>query len=376
LRRFFVLPLLFGAGVAALGGCPSAPRFRASLLVRVDGEGEAAWENPKAAATAVTLRQNLTRLIREVRRDRLKMLESEDPAAVLQEAIAAKRSGKGRVQVRIYGDSRWELRRICRALLNLWESEGLTGAMPSSGLTGARSSVAAPIEQSKELAMARARAEVEEEERRLYQTRQKVLSDRAELGHRYQQAESAVQDRQRALSAARKEVSSLDVELRRVQSILRKPVPERFRVLGDADVMRLYTEVVETESAMAKEGLAPEVKSQLQITLTRKKQSLDIAQGRFEKEAEAKLAEARDRVAAAEKALDGAVRSRDEVRRNESLLSARLKKSDDEMAWIRAKLRGLREGAGTQEVGRANPDVKVYRIRRVLRPCRVRRLED
>jgi cation transport regulator ChaB len=381
---FLVLATL----ASAAGGCASAPRYRASVLVRLAGEGEAAWENARDAAKAVTLRQNLKRWIREVRRYRLRMLEAEDPALPLREAVvakaddrAAKRDARAEVLVRIYGDSSWELRKLCQALVNFWESEGLMGMRRSSGLAGrTRPPERSARDDATALAAARARAEYEEEERRLYQEKQRLLGEQVDLGRQWQGADARVQEQEKVLLSARKEVATQEQEVRRVQGILRKPPRERYRALEDADVQRLHAEVVEAEQALRQaQGLPQEVRDQVSKVLGRKKEALKNAQARILKEAEGRVGDAREKVTAQERALEAVKRERDDIQKKRGELTARLQQAERGIALARDKVKNLREPAPAPKPPTVEPapaDTKVYRLQRIVRRCRVRRLAD
>jgi hypothetical protein len=166
-------------------------------------------EEAGEAARALRLRQNLTRVALEVRRHKLLMLDADDPVKILQEAVVARAGREGRVEVRIYGDSRPELLQVCKAVLDLWESEGLMGVLPTSGLTGAPAAPAVAPEA------AAAKARLEDEERRLTREKQHVLSEQVVLGTLWQQAEARVNAAEREVLAARKEVADLEAASRR-----------------------------------------------------------------------------------------------------------------------------------------------------------------
>jgi hypothetical protein len=266
--RNVLLSLTFGLlGVGAFSGCSSAPAFRAQALVRVTGKGDRAWQNAREAVSALTLRQNLSRLERDVRRRRLRMLDADDPVAVLQDAVVAKRVGEGKVRVRIYGDQRRELRTLCRALLALWETEGLMGRTPKRGPPRIEDDEPVQVKTSADdrEKNVRARASLEEEQRRLYAEKQKLLSEQVDLGQKWQDAERRSEELNKESTAARKALSAAEIELQRLRALLSKPEQERIAALGDADVMRLHTEVRESEAALQKaSGLPPEIRARVE----------------------------------------------------------------------------------------------------------------
>jgi hypothetical protein len=385
-------PILWLLAIALLaataGGCASAPRYRASVLIRLANDGAQVWENARDAAKAVTLRQNLKRWVREVRRYRLRMLEADDPAQALREAVvakaderAARRDGRAEVLVRIYGDSSWELRKLCQALINLWESEGLVGIRRSSGLAARpRLPRRSAADQATALATARARAEYEEEERRLYLDKQRLLGEQVDLGRQWQAAEARVREQEKGLWAARSELAAQEQEVRRVQGILRKPPAERYRALGDADVQRLHTEVVEAEQVLARsEALPKEVRDQVSKVLGRKREALENAQARILKEAEGRVADAREKVAAQERTLAAVKREREEIQKKRSELAVRLQQTERGIAAARDNTKSMREPAlppRRPTVEPAPAETKIYRLQRIVRRCRVRRLAE
>jgi chromosome segregation ATPase len=369
--------------VASASGCASAPAFRAQAVVLVGGRGEQAWQNAREAASALTLRQNLRRLERDVRRHRLRMLDADDPVAVLQDAVVAKRLRGGRVRVRIYGDARRELRTLCRALLALWETEGLMGRTPKTEPPRVEEEPRARRSASDQVRVARARAELEEEQRRLFGEKQRLLSEQVELGQQWQQAERRVQLLTKQSSEARSAVSQAEMELRRVRGAMQR-AGDRFDAMGDADVLRLHTEVRDAEAALSKaSGLPAEIRARVAQVLERKKKALELAQGRFEKEAETKLNDAKDRLTALERQLDGATRAQSDVRGKRFALESRLKQIEAGLTQSAAKVKAFSAEQDVQRpVVRRPPrrvifeEAKVYRLREVLKPCRVYRLRD
>src|SRR5258706_7148612 len=166
-RFLSVLPVMAMGLGGVLAGCSSAPAFRAQATVLVTGRGERSWENARKAATALTLSQNLRRLEKDVRRRRLRMLDTDDPIAVLKDAIVAKRTGQGKVRLRIYGDLRRELRMLCNAILNLWESEGLIGKAPQVPIPTAVEDEPSPrTSAAQDVHRPRAPAQAEEDQRK------------------------------------------------------------------------------------------------------------------------------------------------------------------------------------------------------------------
>jgi hypothetical protein len=364
---------VLAALAGALAGCPSAPKYRVSAIVRMAGRGDEAWDNARGAVRAVALAQNLRRLVREVQRHRLPVLDVEDPVRVLQEMIVARRVVRGEVRVRIYGDSRWELMRLCRGLLALWETEGLFGISRGSGL--AAQPRRSPGDEEADRAAGRALAEAEEAQRRLAEEKQKLLAEQIDLGRKWQDADAAIAAKERALLAARKDVAVAEGELRRLRDVLRAPLRERYRLLGDADALRLSAEVAEAEGALKRAADLPaEVRARVRDVVEQKRRALQAALGRIEREAESRVAEARERLAAAERAHSGAEGDRSAASARRESLRTRLGELDRAIAAAAAKVRDLRSRPRT--ASRPEPEVKVYRIVDVVRRCRARRLEN
>lgn len=383
-RRLLQLaPALLVGALSVLAGCASAPMFRAQAVVEVTGKGERAWENAREAASALTLRQNLRRLERDVRGRRLKMLDGDDPIAILQEVIVAKRTAKSKVRVRLYGDFRRELRILCNSLLNLWESEGLIGKTPTAPVAQLEDEPSPARTAAEDVQRARTRAEIEEEERRLFGEKQKLLSEQVELGRGWQDAETRVGVINGESSAARKAMATQEVELRKVQSILRKPPKERFEALGDQDVLRLHADVRDAQVALKNAvSLPAEIRARVAEVLSRKKKALEVAQSRFETEAQARVTEAKERLTAVEQKLDAATRGQSDIRGKRYALEARLKQIEGETAGVQQKLKDLRaEAAPVRRKARkprriVSGEARIYRVREVLTPCRVYRLRD
>ena len=384
-RRLLVLLLLGLATALLAGGCASGPAYRAQATVLVTGRGERAWENARKAAAALTLSQNLRRIEKDVRRRRLRMLDADDAITVLKEAIVAKRIGKGKVRLRIYGDLRRELRALCNAILNLWESEGIIGKTPESPLPKPVDDEPSPgASAAQDVQRARARAQIEEDQRKLFQEKQQLLSSQVELGRSWQDADGSIVGINKEVAVARKAVSTQEIELQKVQAILRKPAKERYEALGDADVMRLHTEVRDAEAALSTaSGLPAEVKTRVGEVLTRKKKALAMAQSRFEQEAQARLTEAKERLTSVEQKLDASTRGQSEVRGKRYALENRLKQIERENEAVTAKLNELRaERKPRLDSSRPAPrpvlsnEAEIYRIREVTKPCRVYRLKD
>ena len=377
LRSLFVLLALAPCGAALFSGCASAPAFRAEAIVRVTGKGDRAWQNAREAVAALTLRQNLARLERDVRRRRLRMLDADDPVAVLQDAVVAKRVGEGKVRLRVYGDHRRELRVLCRALLALWETEGVMGRSPKR---------APPRIEDDEPAQAPTSTNDREKSvrARLYGEKQKLLSEQVDLGQKWQDAERRAEELNKESAAARKALVTADQELQKLRTLMSKPERERIAGLGDADVVRLHTEVRESEAALQKASSLPaEIRVRVEQVLARKKKALAIAEGRFEKEAEARATDAKERVTSVEQKLDVATRAQSDVRGRRYALEGRLGQIEKELASVDVRVKSL--SASTERRPTPPPrrtkrlileEAKVYRMREVIKPCRVYRIAD
>ena len=385
-RSLFVLLALAPCGAALFSGCASAPAFRAEAIVRVTGKGDRAWQNAREAVAALTLRQNLARLERDVRRRRLRMLDADDPVAVLQDAVVAKRVGEGKVRLRVYGDHRRELRVLCRALLALWETEGVMGRSPKRAPPRIEDDepAQAPTSTNDREKSVRARASLEEDQRRLYGEKQKLLSEQVDLGQKWQDAERRAEELNKESAAARKALVTADQELQKLRTLMSKPERERIAGLGDADVVRLHTEVRESEAALQKASSLPaEIRVRVEQVLARKKKALAIAEGRFEKEAEARATDAKERVTSVEQKLDVATRAQSDVRGRRYALEGRLGQIEKELASVDVRVKSL--SASTERRPTPPPrrtkrlileEAKVYRMREVIKPCRVYRIAD